>query len=86
MSKSDMADLLGLAYFKAPRGKITLAVRLFAIRYASELRRYKLRELVDMAGITQLEPTIKDGMNLSAYVDINENGQRLLMDLGVRLD
>lgn len=83
MTKRTMAKMLAQAYFEAPRGKITLAVRLFSIKYAEELKRYNLRELIHLAEVTQLEPTIKDGMNLSEYVRINSKGRRFLEQLGL---
>ena len=85
MGEERLAQILREAYRKAPRGQKTLSAHLFGFCFADELRGLNIREIRERAKISRLEPTIRDGMNLSRVLSLNDSGRVLIHNLGFDL-
>ena len=83
MTDSELADKLREIYLKAPVGQKTLAVHLFGIIYANELEHHDLEEIREMSGLSRVESTIREGMDLSRMVKLDTAGLVLVDELGI---
>ena len=74
MSEAELARILRWLYQNAPRGERTTALELFGIRYVAELSspNISVNKVAAIAGIKNLNPTIRNGMRLAKYVDLND--------------
>ena len=72
MNINELAEILHSAYYGARSRDEIVALNLFGIRYANELRYIQLNALLNKAEIRlSYRDEIKKGMNLAKYVDLD---------------
>ena len=81
MNVQELADELREMYDTAPRGEQVVMIHLFGIKYAADLNRVPLANVVDLAGLPRWCGTeVNKGRNLAKYVDlkpqVTENARR----------
>lgn len=74
MTETELGAILRRMYQTAPKGERTTAIELFGIRYVAELADpgISVNRVATMAGISKMNPCIRNGMRLARYVDLND--------------
>ena len=71
MNVQELADELREMYDTAPRGEQVVMIHLFGVKYAAELNRVSLANVVNLAGLSRTYVTeVNKGRNLAKYVDL----------------
>ena len=71
MNFAEAADTLRHMYRNAPKGEQTTFIRLFGIKYASEISSMSLSDIVKVAGISPSYATeVSKGIKLAKYVEL----------------
>ena len=65
---------------RAGHGQQSLMIHLFGIRYAKEVKQTRVRasELMVLAGLPKLGPTLNSGVRMAPYVTLTPEAVRLL--------
>ena len=73
MNIDEAAKILRNAYCQAPNGKKSTGLHLFGIKYADELSKVDLNQLIKKAGIRDsYYAEIRKGIRLSEYVNLKD--------------
>lgn len=71
MTLNDLAYKLRDMYENAPKGEKVAMIHLFGIRYANEIEKYNIKDIIQIAKICESYKTeIKKGIVLSRFVSI----------------
>ena len=71
MRIDEASRILAGMYREAPDGEKVVAIHLFGIKYADEIRDLSLKDIVAGAELPKSYPTeIRKGINLAKYVEV----------------
>ena len=74
MSAGEAAEILRRMYQEAPKGEMVAQIHLFGIKYAHELQRLSISDVVELAGISSRYVTeVSKGRKLAKYVTVRES-------------
>ncbi len=77
---TQIATGLRAVHDRAGHGQQSLMIHLFGIRYANEIKQTRVRasELMVLAGLPKLGPTLNSGVRMAPYVTLTPEAVRLL--------
>ena len=73
MTLKELGSKLFIAYSESARNEQIVSLHLFGIKYADDIKKFGIKEVVDESGIkSSLRTELNKGVNLAKYVKLKE--------------